>query len=98
MASGIDRGYRRTLATAKYCELLEPGRLDQLLEVLHHAFVREIFDRPVGQSAASLVIAQQRIVAHDLREPMAQERTLPLKIQMVQPVDGAHNGRPAAAD
>ncbi len=69
---------------------------------VHHGFEvpdprveRELFDRPVGESAAPLVVAHQRVVAGELPDPVPPDRAVAVKLEMAEPVGGLDQGWPA---
>ena len=78
--------------------LIEADRRDEFLEVGERALKGKVIDIPVGQAAAALVITKQSIVLHDLREPVPAIGVLPLKVEVIEPIDGTHQGRAASAD
>ena len=98
MASRIGCADGAALATANQCELVKADGRDEFLEVRERALEGKVVDIPVGEAAAALVITKQSVVAHDLREPVPAIGVLPLKVEVVEPIDGAHQGRAASAD
>ena len=98
MASRIGCADRAALATANQGELVKADGCDEFLEVRERALEGKVVDIPVGEAAAALVITKQSVVAHDLREPVPAIGILPFKVEVVEPIDGAHQGRAASAD
>src|SRR5215472_7556784 len=98
MASRIGRADRSALASAQQRELVEADRGDESLEVRERALKGEVIDIPIGEATATLVIAEKSVVAHDLRKPVPAIRNLPFKVEVVEPIDGTHQGRAASAD
>ena len=98
MTSRVGCADGAALATADESELVKADGCDEFLEVRERALEGKVVDIPVGEAAAALVIPKQSVVAHDVREPVPAIRVLPFKVEVVEPIDGTHQGRTASAD
>ena len=63
-------------------------------QVLH----RELAELVVGEPAAALVVADERVAVAELGQPVTPDRALPVEVEMRQPGRRPHDRRPAAVD
>ena len=77
---------------------VQPGGVDDGLQVVHPVVEREPPDVPVRQPAASLVVPDQAEPARQLGQPVPPHRALPVVGEVAQPVGGLHQRRARAAD
>src|SRR4030095_12523801 len=90
MPHGVRDSHRGALATAQDGEFLQADGIDHFFKVLDRSFEGKIADVPVRKTTAALVIPHQGIVLHNFRQPLPPQRGLPLKIQVIEPMDGSH--------
>jgi hypothetical protein len=85
------------LGDAQEREPVETEVVDDGCQVLHPGVERKDGDVVVGQAAAALVVAHERVLAGQADEPVTPHRALPVVVEMGDPVGGPHQ-RWAGAD
>ena len=79
-------------------EPVEPGRVDDRLEVREARGEREVVDVPVGHPEAPLVVAEHRRHRPEVLEEVPPDRALPVVLEVAQPAGGDDERRPRAVD
>ena len=77
---------RSTLRVSKEIEPFKAQRVDDGLKVLYPAFKREILNVAIGESKASLIITDVRVLPGELADPGPPDRTLKIILHMSEPV------------
>ena len=90
MADGVRDRDGTALRDPEEWESLELQRVHHGLEVPHPGVEGKLVDVPLGQPTASLVVADQRMIAGQLPDPMAPDRALHIELEMAEPVRGLH--------
>jgi len=85
---------RRALRHPEERKAVKRRRIHDGLEIPHPSVHRQITDLPVGQPAAGLVIADERVGPAELFEPVPPDRVLPVVLKMREPVRGLDDRRP----
>ena len=81
-----------SLRDTKKIELFDTSGVDHRLKIRDEGVQREIRHFPVGQTIASLVVADQAIAPGQLTEPVAPNRTPPVELEVVEPVGSFDEG------
>src|SRR5680860_1684775 len=76
---------RPTVRQPKEGEPLQPGRIDDGLQVRYPGVEGETRDVAVGQPRPPLVIPQQRAAIGEALKPGAPQRTVPVVLHVVDP-------------
>ena len=96
MTRGIRDGCRRPLRYPEQHETVEPGGVDDALEVRHPAVQRDLSGRPIGQATTALVVPNERVPFAQPLQPVTPDRAPPVELEMSEPVPGLHDRRAAA--
>ena len=86
MADGERHGDGGALGHAEQREAVEPGAVDDDLEILDPGVEVEALDLPVGHPAAPLVVAQQRSLGGDVLGPVPPHGALEVVVEVRHPV------------
>jgi hypothetical protein len=92
----LDRD-RSALADPEQRETLEPGGVDDHLEVARPGIGRHIDEGAIREPGAAQVVAQQREFAREVLQPGAPGEATPLVLEVVEPRSGHHQRRAAPA-
>ena len=85
---------RPTLRVSEEIEFFNAEGVYDGLKVRYPAFKREILNVPVGQSKASLFIADVRVLSGKLANPGPPDRALKVILYMGEPVSSLNQWRP----
>jgi hypothetical protein len=93
---GVGDGGRRSLGYPEQDEPVEANRVDNRLEVAHPAVQRQRFRFGVGKAASPLVVANEGVPLAQALEPVTPDGTLPVELEVREPVRGLYDRRTAA--
>src|SRR6185437_5322535 len=85
------------LRDAEQGEAVQLQVVDDGLEIADPGLERELVDRPVGEAAAALVVADQSVIAGQLPDPVAPDRALAVVLEVTEPVGRLHQRLAAPA-
>jgi hypothetical protein len=83
VADGIGKRDRTALGNAEQREAVEPRGVDDRLQIRDPRVERKVLHFPVGEAAAALVIADERVAPSQLVQPVAPDGALPVESRCV---------------
>src|SRR2546427_4688368 len=95
MTNCVSYGDGAALGNSEERKTIYAGGLDHRLKVLHPRFEREIGDLPIRKPVAAFVVTNKGVIARELYQHMAPDRTTPVEFEMTEPVRRLHQRRPA---
>ena len=78
-------------------ELLQHGGPHDRLQVLDMFFERKLDAVAIGEAEAAPVVAEHRAAPHQQRAPGPPDRTVPIELEVTNPMSGPQQGRTFAA-
>jgi hypothetical protein len=77
-------------------QTVEPGGIDDCLEIAYPCVERELVDVLIGEAAASLVVAHESSLARESLEQRAPHGRSPIVLDVTEPVRHFHERRAGA--
>src|SRR3977135_438890 len=96
MPSRVSDRHRAALGNSQQWKAFDARGFDYRLKVLHPGSEREIGAVPVRETVATLVIANEGVIARELSQQVTPDRTAPLKFEMAEPVSRLQQRWPLA--
>src|SRR5205823_6453498 len=97
MAGGVRHARRSALRDAEEGDGLgDAGGVDDRLEIVGPSLEREVRRAPISHAASALVVAHVVEMIGEEAEPVVPHRTLPIELQMRQPVGRLDQRGPTA--
>src|SRR4051812_40991165 len=79
-------------------ETFDPGSLDDRFEVINQLLEAEVDVIPIGQPDSPKIIADERMSSCERRNPWLPDRTVPIKLQVMDEMGHEDERRPRATD
>src|SRR6185312_3275709 len=93
MASGIDDRHCAALRHAEERKAVDTRLVDDAFEIGDEALDRDVLGLAVRQAAAARVVTQEPVALAQGFDPRSPDGSLPIEIEVAQPVRGAHQRR-----